>query len=1205
MLTRIRLLTIMTLLLSVFGLLSAQDAQLSGTLIHSGKTIVSSHSPEMAFDDDIATYFTASDLDFGWLGMDLGTPHVITGVGVASRNTNRSAGKLLLGVFEGANREDFMDAVPLYLISETPTPGEMTFFDVHVSRAFRYVRYVGPSTTRAEVAELRFFGYEGEGCDTAFYQITALPTVSIHVKDGKVPTSKTQDLESFITITYENGELIQEYPILTRVRGNFSASHENKPYRIKFNDGKSHHMLHGSPRDESPAKAKKWTLINNYGDKTLIRNNVAFEISRRAEMPYSPWCRNVDVLLNGEYRGCYQLTDWLGIDKKRVNITEMTPEDVEGEALTGGYFFEMNGYASGDPVHFTSSHGNPVTVHEPEDDEIQPEQFNYIVNHFNAMEERVYSANYTDDVKGYRPLLDLDSFLRYFLTEEYVGNTDMLWQVFMYKERGDDHICTGPGWDHDLGLDNDGSVYPGNQRNDWTYTVRCAGSWGNFVSRILSDSRAVTQLQDMWAELRDKGAFEEQDMRDYVDSLRALVSASARLNFIRWPYLTQKVHCNPAVWGTWDKEVDVVRDYVGGRVAWFDKKLKYNMVDIVDGVYHIASASELVTFSKWVNNGMADGAGISVVLDADIDMTGFENRFAPIGTMLHPFSGNFDGKYHTIRHLSLQGDECVGLFGTVAGESTIKNLLLEGNVQATRYAGGFVGYASGSSLTLEACGSSMEVSASKMYAGGLVGAASRSTATTIASCFNTGDVTAPSHAAAIISDGGNVTITDSYNLGFVDGVATDVFAAGSHLATENCYDAHSTQVSSTTVEEATSGRLCLLLNNNSSSKDPLWRQNIDNGRTPDTFPVPFKTHGVVFESANGLTNHNPNASGYRYYLFEFTEIGGAGVMQLAEIDLLDETLSEYPDVAVLEGTESGIPNENWINIADNNLYTKYCGHFRGRTIFLLDAGEDISVTAYRLYTANDTQSYSGRNPRSWNLYGTSVLGNSVDDTDWLLLDSREGDFTLGATNYTPYDFFINDPNDPNGYRFFMLELLEAQRRGTVLQLAEVDLLNEAGDEYGGVSIYDARCESFDYESWENLCDNNVETKWCGAFHDPAYFFFDAGFRILPAAYRLYTANDTQSHPNRNPLTWRLWGSNIRSSQPDDEEWVLLDSRTKDETMGASSYTPYDFDIIIDTSINDATTDSEEDVIYDLTGRRLYEIPSKGIYIRNGRKVLVR
>ena len=63
--------TTLVLLLTAFAALRAQDAQLSGELMHSGTTVVSSHAPEMAFDDDVSTYFVASDVNFAWLGIDL------------------------------------------------------------------------------------------------------------------------------------------------------------------------------------------------------------------------------------------------------------------------------------------------------------------------------------------------------------------------------------------------------------------------------------------------------------------------------------------------------------------------------------------------------------------------------------------------------------------------------------------------------------------------------------------------------------------------------------------------------------------------------------------------------------------------------------------------------------------------------------------------------------------------------------------------------------------------------------------------------------------------------------------------------------------------------------------------------------------------------------------------------------------------------
>ena len=77
-----------------------------------------------------------------------------------------------------------------------------------------------------------------------------------------------------------------------RGRGNASWDFPKKPYKIKFADKQS-------PLG-APAKDRTWTLINNYGDKTLMRNILAFEVSRRVGMAYTPFCTPVDVILNGD-----------------------------------------------------------------------------------------------------------------------------------------------------------------------------------------------------------------------------------------------------------------------------------------------------------------------------------------------------------------------------------------------------------------------------------------------------------------------------------------------------------------------------------------------------------------------------------------------------------------------------------------------------------------------------------------------------------------------------------------------------------------------------------------------------------------------------------------------------------------------------------------------------------------------------------------
>ncbi|MGN0233838.1 MAG: CotH kinase family protein [Bacteroidaceae bacterium] len=986
----------------------AQDVEslLQGSVISKE----SSSSASLAFDGDPSTYYSASSANFQWIGLDLGRPCVITRIDFMPRgNGSTGADRMLLSLFEGANRPDFLDAVPLYLIGETPKQGSSTSVDVQVSRGFRYVRYVGSAGSYCDVAELAFYGHEGEGDDSHFYQVTCLPTVSIHVVDDAVPEQKGEDFESYITITYEDGTLIQEYPVLTRVRGNFSATHENKPYRIKFNDGKSHHMLHGSARDESPAKAKKWTLINNYGDKTLIRNNVAYEVSRRVGMPFTPWCRCVDVILNGDYRGCYQLTDYVGLDKERINIAEMDDTCTDSVTITGGYLIEMNGYAAQDPVNFTSRHGNPVSVNDPDEKDIQPEQFNYIRNYFNAMEDRVFASSYTDVQTGYRRMLDLDTFLRYVLACEFNGNTDMIWQVFMYKQRSDSLIYTGPVWDNDLALDNDYNVYPGNQRQEWTYRVRTAGNWSALVSRVLSDPNAMAQLQIIWAQLRRDSLFTAQDMGDYVDSLRVLVDESQRLNFIRWPYLTQQLHCNPRVWGTWDAEVDVVRDYVRGRVAWMDRKLNYGSLQQKDGVYQITTPLDLCTFSQIVADGESDA---KAELLADLDMTDFSSLFVPMGTEAAPYTGTFDGGGHTIDGLIIDAVSSVALFAYVSGDCVISDLFLGSRsvVRGTDYVGAFVGVVQGGTLVMMRCGSQAMVEASGSNAASLVARVCSGASATLTDCYNVGSVVATSRASSMVAwSEGDLEMQYCYNAGSLRGeepVCEFAFAEGK-FQLDDCYDTFAYQVTHVRKNDVQGGAFCFRLTE--GRDDSPWRQNINNVRAQDLHPVPIPSHGWVYKDGSLYTNINPDVTKYRYYKFEVTEIQSGSLIQFAEFDLLDQDLDELPDVQIYAGTESSISHENWYNLADGDLATKYCSDFSGKASFFFDAGNAVDLFGYRIGTANDAASNSGRNPLSWTLSGSNTYTEEAGHASWTLIDKQVGDNPLPAMNLIVCDYLLLHP----------------------------------------------------------------------------------------------------------------------------------------------------------------------------------------------------
>lgn len=541
------------------------DTKLTGTPISSygsfdynntGNPSFSVNTAQMAFDGSMDSYFAAWDVSYGWVGLDLGSPHIITIVGWAPRKNSAGPNGVLLGVFEGANRPDFMDAVPLHLIDNESLVGQMNYTTVNCSRGFRYVRYVGPYSMRSGIAELEFYGDKGEGDDSQLCQLTNIPVVTIHTKDNQIPFDKETDIEGYVSIISQDGKHILSDTITIRERGNASRQFPKKPYRIKFEHKQS--VL------GSPAKAKKWTLINNYGDKTLLRNPLAYEISKRLNMPFTPFCAHVNVLLNGEYKGCYQLCDQIEVDKNRVNIKEMEPTDNSGEALTGGYFIEVDGYADTEISYFYSQRGTPVTIKSPDEEEITPEQKNYIASHFSLMENN--PAQY----------LDYNTFLRHFLVGELSGNTDTYWSTYMYKHRGNDTLFVGPVWDFDIAFDNDYRTYPINNKNDYVY--RSGGSTVGYMrtltDKVINSSQGADQLLITWIQARWTG-IDAGSLCAYIDQQAHILQQSQRLNFLRWPILNSNVHMNPTSRGSYQAEVDYLKKYIENRIVWFDRKLKY------------------------------------------------------------------------------------------------------------------------------------------------------------------------------------------------------------------------------------------------------------------------------------------------------------------------------------------------------------------------------------------------------------------------------------------------------------------------------------------------------------------------------------------------------------------------------------------------------------------------------------------------------
>ena len=528
------------------------------------------NTKENLFDGNYSTYFASFNRSRTWVGLDLGEKHVIEKIGYAPRNGQ--AERVQLAIIEGANQSDFSDAVPIYIIREAGVERKMNYADINCSRGFRYVRYVSPYNVRCNLAELAFYGTPGEGDDTQLYQLTNLPTVVINTKDAANISSKETEISSNVYVISEDGtNFVYGEETGVRGRGNASWDFDKKPYRLKFD--KKVQLL------DAPAKAKKWTLISNHSDKSLMRNILAFEISRRVGAKYTPYCHPVDVIVNGEYKGCYQLCDQIEINKNRVNITEMEPEDISGEALTGGYLFEIDAYAYNEPEHarFYSGKGIPVTIKSPDDDDIVKQQKEYIENYFKRFENVLFSDNFTNEDYGYRTMFDTESFIKHFIVGEISGNTDTYWSTYMYKERGDDKLYTGPVWDFDIAFENDLRTHPISQYNDFVYATGDSSAAGGdnmkkLVSRIIKeDPVANAELKQMWNELRESGALSEEALTAFIDETEELLDESQKLNFKRWKILKISFHLNFQALGTYEAEVGTVRDYINERLSRLDE----------------------------------------------------------------------------------------------------------------------------------------------------------------------------------------------------------------------------------------------------------------------------------------------------------------------------------------------------------------------------------------------------------------------------------------------------------------------------------------------------------------------------------------------------------------------------------------------------------------------------------------------------------
>lgn len=164
-------------------------------------------------------------------------------------------------------------------------------------------------------------------------QKTELPTIYLTTDNDFTWTAQTPKSEEYMSATIviadKNGTIKQRNESVTfRGRGNstWNCGSKKKPWRLKFSTKTA--LLTEQDANYQPvnnyADAKSWTLLANVYDKTLMRNAIANELGKAYGMEFCPAYRFVDLVVNGNYMGTYQISDHVQVDKKRVNVNSKT-----------------------------------------------------------------------------------------------------------------------------------------------------------------------------------------------------------------------------------------------------------------------------------------------------------------------------------------------------------------------------------------------------------------------------------------------------------------------------------------------------------------------------------------------------------------------------------------------------------------------------------------------------------------------------------------------------------------------------------------------------------------------------------------------------------------------------------------------------------------------------------------------------------------
>ena len=391
-------------------------------------------------------------------------------------------------------------------------------------------------------------------------------------------------------------------------RGNSTWNYGvKKPYQISLST-KADLMGDSAP-------AKKWILLANSGDATLIHSSIAFDLA--AELGLAAVnVRPVDLYYDGEYRGSYVLAEKVEINPGRVDIAnlekeiEKSNEGVDLETLpkakatnkygnefqyiegvkdpsdiTGGYLLELDVayYASEAcwfkaywPGHYREVH---FVVKSPEFASKNAIQYisEAVQEALNNIEANTFAEGAA--LANGEFAFDLDSFAKMYLLEEFLKNLDTyVSSTYFYLDSGSKVIYSGPVWDFDASMGTRSDVPDSQQGTYWGYYFIEYSSYDEMLTsklreriRSLYEGGFSSLVRDVL--LGGANAVGPNGKLLSISGYVKRIAASQRMNEVAFGITSLPHEVTP--FKTWDKNIEYLRNWLTYRSEWFDDNLDW------------------------------------------------------------------------------------------------------------------------------------------------------------------------------------------------------------------------------------------------------------------------------------------------------------------------------------------------------------------------------------------------------------------------------------------------------------------------------------------------------------------------------------------------------------------------------------------------------------------------------------------------------